>query len=67
MKPAYINGIRGMCDNASLHVTEQIEGKSSPCARCCSWRFQLYGYGMVQPEGDTRYAAAKQGSELSWS
>ena len=24
MKPVYINGIRGMCDNASLHVTEQI-------------------------------------------
>jgi hypothetical protein len=24
-------------------------------------------YGMVQPEGDTRYAAAEQGSELSWS
>ena len=24
MKPVYINGIRGMCDNASLHVTEQL-------------------------------------------
>ena len=53
---------------------EEIEWKSSPCARICSCRFQLYGYGMVQPEGDTRYAAAKQGGRcwvlslsLSWS
>ena len=56
MKPVYINGIRGMCDNASLHVTEQIVPGAV-----------LGGFSCTGPEGDTRYYAAAKQAELSWS